>query len=106
MKGRNKFCFLSVLLVVLIGFLSAYAQVDYSTATLRGIVLDPQGAVVSGATITVTNPSTGVTKTVNTQGDGTYRIPALPPGTYQITVDAPGFAKDVAKSVEVTVGQS
>jgi Carboxypeptidase regulatory-like domain len=106
MKGLNKFCFLSVLLVVLIGFLSAYAQVDYSTATLRGTVTDPQGAVVSGATVTVINPSTGITKTVKTVGDGSYRVPALPPGTYQITVDAPGFSKEVTKGVEVTVGQS
>jgi hypothetical protein len=106
MKGRNKFCFLSVLLVVLIGFLSAYAQVDYATATLRGTVTDPQGAVVSGATVTVVNPSTGITKTVKTLGDGSYRIPALPPGTYQITAEAGGFSKEVTKGVEVTVGQS
>ncbi len=106
MKGRNKFCFLYVLLVVLIGFLSAYAQVDYSTATLRGIVTDPQGAVVAGATVTVTNPSTGAVKTTKTLGDGTYRIPALPPGTYQITVEAAGFTREVTKGVEVTVGQS
>jgi Carboxypeptidase regulatory-like domain len=106
MKGLNKFCFLSVLLVVLLGFLSAYAQVDYSTATLRGTVMDPQGAVVSGATVTVTNPGTGSTKTVKTLGDGSYRIPALPPGSYQITVEAPGFAKEVTKGVDVTVGSS
>ncbi len=106
MKGRNKFCFLSVLLVVLVGFLSAYAQVDYATGTLRGIVTDPQGAVVGGATVTVTNPSTGLTKTVKTGGDGSYRVPALPPGTYQITVEAAGFSKAVTKGAEVTVGSS
>ncbi|HEY6308406.1 MAG TPA: TonB-dependent receptor, partial [Candidatus Angelobacter sp.] len=106
MKGLNKFCFLSVLLVVLLGFLSAYAQVDYSTATLRGTVMDPQGAVVSGATVTVTNPGTGISRTAKTLGDGSYRVPALPPGTYQISVDAPGFAKEVTKGVDVTVGSS
>jgi hypothetical protein len=104
MKGRNRF-FLSVLLVVLIGFLSAYAQVDYATATLRGTVLDPQGAVISGATVTVLNPSTGITKTVKTGGDGAYRVPALPPGTYQITIDARGFSREVVKGIELTVGQ-
>src|SRR5258707_804269 len=87
MKELNRFCFLSVLLVVLIGFLSASAQVDYATATLRGSVMDPQGAVIAGATVTVINPSTGITKTVKTDGDGAYRVPALPPGTYQITID-------------------
>jgi len=105
MKELNKFYFLSVLLVVLMGLLSASAQVDYSTATLRGTVLDPQGAVVSGATVTVINPSTGITKTVKTGSDGSYRVAALPPGTYQITTDAVGFSKEVAKGIEVTVGQ-
>ncbi len=106
MKGLSKICFLSGLFVVLMGFLSAYAQVDYATGTLRGTVLDPQGAVVAGATVTVTNPSTGITKTVKTGGDGAYRVPALPPGTYQITIDAQGFSREVSKRIEVTVGQS
>jgi hypothetical protein len=105
MKGLKKFCFLSALLVVWMGLLPASAQVDYSTATLRGTILDPQGAVVSSANVTVTNPSTGISKTVKTQGDGSYNVPALPPGTYQVAVDAPGFAKEVAKAVGLTVGQ-
>src|SRR5260370_42313228 len=104
MKERNRFL-LSVLLVVLIGFLSAHAQVDYATATLRGTVMDPQGAVISGATVTVLNPSTGITKTVKSGSDGAYRVPALPPGTYQITIDARGFSREVVKGIELTVGQ-
>jgi Carboxypeptidase regulatory-like domain/TonB-dependent Receptor Plug Domain len=106
MKGLNKFCFLSGLFVVLIGFLSAYAQVDYATATLRGTVLDPQGAVVAGATVTVTNPSRGITKTAKTGGDGTYRVAALPPGSYEISIEAQGFSREIAKGIELTVGQS
>src|SRR5215472_7831157 len=46
MKSVNKFCFLSGLLVALLGFLPALAQVDYATATLKGTVTDPQGAVI------------------------------------------------------------
>src|SRR5579864_6951854 len=104
MKSLIKFCFLCGLLVVL-GLLSANAQVDYATATLRGTVLDPQGAVVSGATVTATNPASGLSKSAKTGGDGAYRIPALPPGTYQVTIDAPGFSKEISKGVELTVGQ-
>ncbi|HEY6969701.1 MAG TPA: TonB-dependent receptor, partial [Candidatus Angelobacter sp.] len=104
MKGLNRFCFL-LGLVVILGILPVYAQVDYSTGTLRGTVTDPQGAVVPGATVTVTNPSTGVTKTAKTGGDGAYRIQALPPGSYVITVAAQGFSKEVAKGIEVTVGE-
>jgi len=106
MKELNRYCFFSVLLVVLMGFLSASAQVDYSTATLRGTVMDPLGAVVSGATVTVTNPSTGIVKTAKTGGDGTYQVQSLPPGTYQIAIDAHGFSTEVVKGVVLSVGQS
>lgn len=104
MKRLSKFCFLTGLLVVAFGFL-AYAQVDYSTATLRGTVMDQQGAAISGATVTATNTATGLVKTTKSTGDGAYRIAALPPGTYQVTFDAQGFSKEIAKGVELTVGQ-
>ena len=70
MNGLTRYCFLSGLLVLTLGFLSAYAQVDYSTATLRGSVYDPQGAVIGRANVTATNPSTGFTKTVKSNSDG------------------------------------
>src|SRR6266481_4888018 len=104
MKMRNRFCFLSVLLAVLIGCLAASAQVDYSTATLKGTVWDQQGAVITGANVTVTNPRTGFTKTVHVNSDGSYIIPVLQPGNYQITVEAPSFDKLVAKSFTLAVG--
>ena len=106
MKRLNRFCFLSGLLAMLIAFLSASAQVDYSTATLKGTVLDPQGAVIAGATVTAVNTGTGVSREVKAASDGRYQIPALPPGTYQVTFTAQGFAKEIAKSIELTVGQS
>lgn len=105
MKRVNQFCFLCGLVAVLLIGLSAFAQVDYSTATLKGTVVDPNGAVIAGATVTATNAA-GTAKTTKTGGDGSYRLAALPPGTYQITVEAQGFAKEVAKSVELTVGQN
>ncbi len=105
MKALSRFCFLLGLIAVLLAFLPVYAQVDYSTGTLRGTVTDPQGAVVPGATVTVNNPNTGVTKTVKSNSDGTYVVQALSPGKYQVTVEGPGFSKEVAKGIEVTVGQ-
>jgi len=106
MKRLNRFCFLSRLLAILIAFLSASAQVDYATATLKGTVLDPQGAVIAGATVTAVNAGTGVSREVKAASDGRYQIPALPPGIYQVTFTAQGFAKEIAKSIELTVGQS
>jgi Carboxypeptidase regulatory-like domain len=105
-KRLNQFCFLCGLFVILAASLSAYAQVDYATATLKGTVVDPNGAVIAGATITATSPGTGISKSTKSGGDGSYRLAALTPGIYEITVEAAGFAKEVARGVELTVGQS
>ncbi len=80
------------------------AQAGYDTATLKGTILDPQGAAVASATVTVKNAATGLSKTQKTESDGTFQLPALPPGTYQMTVEAPGFSKAVAEGVVLTVG--
>jgi protocatechuate 3,4-dioxygenase beta subunit len=56
---------------------SAIAQ---STATLQGTVIDPSGAVVSGAKVTVRNQATGSERIVQTDSDGNYQAAALPPG--------------------------
>jgi hypothetical protein len=104
MKKLNWFCFLTALFAVLIGCVAASAQVDYSTATLKGTVYDPLGAVVTGANVTVTNPRTGFTKTVHVNPDGSYIIPVLQPGNYQITVEAQSFDKLVVKSFTLAVG--
>jgi hypothetical protein len=104
MKGLLRFCFLSGLIVATLGSLSVYAQVDYSTATLKGIVYDPQGAVIAGASVTVTNSSTGLTKTVKAKSDGGYTIPVLQPGDYRITVEAAGFEKEVVQTFTLAVG--
>src|SRR5579864_1348967 len=85
---------------------TAYAQVDYSTATLKGTVTDPQGAVVAGATVTASNPATGVSRTTHSGPDGGYQVAALPPGKYQVTIEHQGFNKVVLKNIELTVGQS
>ena len=94
-----------LLMVLLLAALQAHAQVGYSTGMLRGTVLDSQGKIVPGASVTVTNPATGSTKIAKADTDGSYRIPELNPGSYDIAVEAEGFAKLVAKGVQVAVGQ-
>jgi len=56
-----------------------------------GRAVDPSGAVVTNATVTVTNPSTGVSRTVKTNESGEFVVPNLPPGNYSLKVEAPGF---------------
>ncbi|HZR31858.1 MAG TPA: carboxypeptidase regulatory-like domain-containing protein [Terriglobales bacterium] len=69
----------------------ALAQV--TSGTMFGTVTDPSGAMLSNATVTVTNPATGLTRTMTTSEAGTFIVPNLLPGTYTISVEAPGFKK-------------
>jgi len=94
------------LVVILISFLAAlgvYAQ-SASTATITGQVVDPQGAVVVSAKVTATNVATSESRTVNTTGTGNYTIPNLPPGTYDVKVEAAQFATGQSKGLKLNVG--
>src|SRR5437899_3618683 len=82
---------------------SAFAQ--RTTGTLRGQVLDPAGAVVPNAEVTVTNQETGVSVKVTTTSAGTYALPSLIPGVYKISVEAKGFKSFMKKDVSVIANQ-
>jgi hypothetical protein len=69
-------------------------------------VKDSTGAVVPNATITARNPGTNVTRAGTSNDEGFYRIVNLPPGDYEITVEASNFKKAVLTKVNVTVGQT
>src|SRR5256884_2375131 len=73
--------------------------------SLRGQVLDPAGAVVPNAEVTVTNQETGVSVKVTTTSAGTYALPSLIPGVYKISVEARGFKSFVKKDVSVIANQ-
>ena len=84
----------------------AFSQVSYDTATLKGTILDPLGLAVQGAAIAVSNPATGVTRTAKSTDTGSYQFPALPPGTYKLTIEAAGFDKAVVAYIALTVGET
>src|SRR5262245_50701512 len=84
---------------------AVFAQADVAHSTIKGRVMDPVGAAVSGATITVLNAERGVVRSVKTDGEGAYQIPLLQPGTYELRGDASGFESQVLQEVVVTVGQ-
>ena len=94
------------LFVLVVSWSAAFGQVDVSTATLRGSVLDQNGAAVPRATITATNIGKGTAQTTTSTAEGTYNIPLLEPGAYELTVEAPGFEKAVIKGVQLSVGQA
>jgi len=71
--------------------------------TILGTVTDPTGAVVSGAKVSVRNTATGLERTTETSGDGSYSLPELPIGTYNVTITESGFQTFVATGVTVDV---
>lgn len=60
----------------------------FDTGTINGIVLDPLGAVVPNAAVTIVNTNTGIEKTVHTDGSGSFVAPALQFGVYKVTASA------------------
>jgi hypothetical protein len=84
---------------------AALAQADATSANLSGVVKDPTGAVIPGATVTVRNPATNDVRTVTTNDDGFYQLVQLTPGTYEVSVEAANFKKAVVPAITVTVGQ-
>jgi hypothetical protein len=86
--------------------ISIFAQSQSTTGTLQGTVVDQNGAVLSGASVTVRNVNTGFERTVTSNSDGFFTAPLLPLGTYRVTTAANGFSNSVLENVEVTIGNT
>lgn len=74
--------------------------------TFNGTVTDPSSAAVVGATVKALNPETGIEVSAVTTEAGVYRLPYLSPGTYRISVSAPGFKASVRQNVVLGVAQT
>ena len=75
-----------------------------STATITGRVADNSGAVLPGVTVTASSPSMLGTQTAVTNEQGAYRFPAVPPGTYTLTYELPGFNTLRREGIELRLG--
>lgn len=83
----------------------AFSQSQSTTGNIEGRVVDANGAVVPGVSLTATNQDTGFTKTATSDSDGNYLFILLPPGNYKVEVGAvKGFAAATYNNVAVTVG--
>jgi len=83
----------------------AFCQADATSATLQGNILDPAGAGIAGATLTLTNSSRGTTVKSESATGGSYVFPLLPPGDYDLSVEANGFQRTKVGGLHLTVGQ-
>ncbi len=80
-------------------------RAQLATGEITGTVADATGAVVGGATVTVTDPATNTQRTVITNSAGVYDVPALLPGTYNLKAEMKGFATQVRNDIELQVAQ-
>ena len=86
--------------------LTALAQADVSSATVKGTVTDPQGAAVPNAAVTVKDLDQGTVRTATTDSSGEFQVRPVRPGLHDITVEAKGFAQYLLKDIQLTVGQT
>jgi hypothetical protein len=94
----------SLMILMLALSIFGFAQ-GASTGDLHITVKDPRGSLVTNATVTARDPAKGVERAGAGNAQGEYRIVLLPPGTYEVTAEAGGFAKSTVENVAITVGE-
>lgn len=99
---RARSAFYQIALVALLCAMTALTAHAQFTSNVQGTVTDPSGAVVDGATVTLTNIDTNVSLTFVTQKAGQYYFNSLAPGRYKITVVAQGFQKKIVEQTITT----
>jgi len=97
---KRSLAFLSVFLLLTAGVLLA----QRTTGQIEGVVYDTEGTPLPGVTVTVTSPS--VTRSMATEMNGTFRFPALPPGTYSVSAILAGFKKRTETNIVLGLEQT
>jgi hypothetical protein len=91
------------ILCALLFCLAIKLQAQAVTGALVGTVTDSTGAVVANAKVTLTEVNTQISRTAQTNGSGNYTFPDIPEGTYSVTVEAPGFRREIRQNITVAV---
>src|SRR2546426_4017492 len=94
------------LLLSVLGILPAFPQSPSTGAQLSGTILDPNSAVVPGATVTLRSDTTGVEQSTSADASGQYAFLLVPAGQYSLSVIAAGFSKLTDTGIILTVGQA
>jgi outer membrane receptor protein involved in Fe transport len=95
--------FVWVFVGILLVTSAAFAQ-QIGGGTLNGTVTDPSGAAITNAKVTATQTATGVARTTQSSGAGVYSLSSLPPGIYDVQIEATGFKTAKLPAVDVGVG--
>jgi hypothetical protein len=88
-----------------VGLAAGRAGAQTTTATVQGVVRDPSGAVLPGATVTLQDVNTGFARTTTSDRAGAYVLAFVPPGAYELTVDLAGFKTLKRGRLQFDVGQ-
>jgi hypothetical protein len=96
---------LLIALIVCLGALAAPAAAQILYGSIVGVVKDAQGGIVPGATVTIVNRSTNLTREAVTDAQGAYNFVNVLPGPYDVKVALTGFREGVRSNVPVTIGQ-
>src|ERR1044071_5286486 len=94
---------IAVLLFALIS-LAIPATAQTTNGVISGVISDAQGGVLPGVTVTARNAETGLSRTVVTEGDGRFRLAALPPGRYEVGAELAGFGAAAVPPMTLTTG--
>ena len=89
---------------LLIALLELQGKAQYENGSLVGTIHDATGAVVGGASVSVTNLSTAIVTRVTANASGDYEVPSLRVGIYGIKAEAPGFAPAEAQNISIAIG--
>src|SRR5437867_2656687 len=84
----------------------ALLQAQSTTATIHGLVVDQQKAVVPGVMVTARNLETNATRSTISNDEGLYRISNLPVGTYEVSAELGGFARYVQSGITLSLNQT
>jgi len=97
-------CYKAIALTILLFSAASSALGQVNRGTIRGTVLDPSSAAISGARVTAINVDTGSAQSTVSGGAGNYNIPDLPAGMYRVEAEARGFKKFIRQNVRVEIG--
>jgi carboxypeptidase family protein len=97
---------LAMAVLALTCWLALPAMGQVTTGSLTGVVTDPQGAIVAGATVTLTNSATKIDARTTTNDQGEFVFPQVGPGRYMVAVEATNFKKALATDLVIEVGVS
>src|SRR5258706_16260847 len=91
----------AALILGLVFAVATPAMAQTTTGVISGIIVDAQGGVLPGVTVTARNTDTGVLRTVVTEGDGRFRFAALQPGPYELKAELSGFGPVIVPAMTV-----